>query len=427
MKLTMEAKTMGSSNKSLLIVNNIFGEYFSYEEAYIISENRLEFFSTNNDNQSANYTFAHKTIEYNQETKCLVDKYLPLIKRYLNDENNKIREKELGNNTDKFVSVLETNSNIDSIKTAEEIAKEASVYYSFVFFVLLRCIIPEEYLSKEIRSIICSSAKDELDRLLEKEFNNELKHPKEVSLGEYPQGIVKEQSIIDALDQKYLSPEQSSSWIGFADRANDFDGPYMFYIDVVLDGQKYRGVYLKQYRPNVFGDNIARNNESAQKHNGFKLNTNYWFKYSPLVWLIINDGKQEIYLSKYVLDAEPIVRGGEETRNDLLPLIKNTFSYEKNKEASLLTIEEYKEIVPYKATRKPIWTDYSLIKGFLTEQVAWYSPFVWAEGRCVYNHMPCISIEGTIIDDCINNYGYRSFTIGGVRPALRNHNKEIIR
>ena len=215
----------------------------------------------------------------------------------------------------------------------------------------------------------------------------------------------------------------------------------MFYIDVTFEDKEYRGVYLKEYRPNHSGANIARNFDCVQQTNGYEKDTVYWFKYEPLKWIQYEENYTSHYLCLNVIDAEPMFNGDSYNKKDdgantffknesaLSKWLKGEFTnvaFSKDDipylQVTILSKEELLKHFPLKKERMPRPTDYALIKGYLPDLLDRGNdiPFVWTstyiEG---YNRMVSIAKDGSIIDFYSENHGYISYIYGGVQPAFR--------
>ena len=82
------------------------------------------------------------------------------------------------------------------------------------------------------------------------------------------------------------------------------DSVFKLEFDVDENGEKYRGVYFTQYRPNYIKDASAENTAS-QDNNGYTVNTVYWFKYEPISWTIMKeDGGKAFLACDIVIDAQ---------------------------------------------------------------------------------------------------------------------------
>ena len=108
----------------------------------------------------------------------------------------------------------------------------------------------------------------------------------------------------------------SEQLIGSDDDDCKWDGIVMRYIDVEVEGQKYRGVYIgmgyeydgktgyaASYRPTCTGYTTDVAN-SVQKTNGYTSLNIYWFKYEPLTWEII-DSARNLAVCTTLIDSQP--------------------------------------------------------------------------------------------------------------------------
>ena len=96
---------------------------------------------------------------------------------------------------------------------------------------------------------------------------------RKIEFGSYPQTDVtatKGEALNELVGTNY------SSWDDYKYTSGD-----MRYIDVTLDGEKYRGVYFTTER------------NSKQTTNGYQTNQAYWFKYEPIKWTIIDRDMSE--------------------------------------------------------------------------------------------------------------------------------------
>ena len=139
-------------------------------------------------------------------------------------------------------------------------------------------------------------------------INNEI-----IKYGTYPQTQVKDDNLIKELNNLFGKiPTKNDAYgkipfVCYKNRARD---NYMWYKDVILNKEKYRGVVLSDYKPS---DYYEKNNISfQQKEKGFKLGVVYWFKFEPIEWIVIRTISETTYykkerkvlLSKLVLDAQ---------------------------------------------------------------------------------------------------------------------------
>ena len=130
-----------------------------------------------------------------------------------------------------------------------------------------------------------------------------------VKFGSYPKTKVADSSLINILNSKAgMLPTSSNSyaWNSYkyyiAGNASDF----MWYIDVVQGGVKYRGVYFTSYRP----DDTARSSSTDntyQDDNGYTTSTVYWFKYEPISWTILSENTTDgtaLILCDMIIDSQ---------------------------------------------------------------------------------------------------------------------------
>ena len=63
-------------------------------------------------------------------------------------------------------------------------------------------------------------------------------------------------------------------------------GNFMKYADVTLNGEKYRAVKFTEYRP-YWSYYLANTAYSYLDENGYYKNTIYWFKYPPVILVVL--------------------------------------------------------------------------------------------------------------------------------------------
>lgn len=123
--------------------------------------------------------------------------------------------------------------------------------------------------------------------------------------GTYPQSEVKDEALIAALNSV------EGSWISyryFSGSGKTVDGQmkssdYMYYKDIVYDGNKYRAVTFDKYRPYSSGLNHGTE-YTYQINNGYETNTVYWFKFEPIKWHVL-DESSGLIMADIILDAQP--------------------------------------------------------------------------------------------------------------------------
>ena len=128
--------------------------------------------------------------------------------------------------------------------------------------------------------------------------------PETMTFGSYPQTLVDEaltaELIKNAPDPTvwisydYITMENNGSSVLYV--RSDF----MRYTDLEYKGEKYRGVYFTDYRTN------SRMEDHLYFDGGYVTETQYWFKYEPITWQIINQkGSEVTLLALDLLDSQP--------------------------------------------------------------------------------------------------------------------------
>ncbi len=123
--------------------------------------------------------------------------------------------------------------------------------------------------------------------------------------GEYPQTKVNDNDLIRQLNDSYGKPDNGSGdWIAY-DYAEDGEADYMWYTDVEMGENRYRGVYFDRYRP--YSLDIAPSAEnSGQDDNGYMPGEVYWFEFEPIRWRILTKNDEEaLIMSDIILDSQP--------------------------------------------------------------------------------------------------------------------------
>ncbi len=124
--------------------------------------------------------------------------------------------------------------------------------------------------------------------------------------GYYPQSLVTDEDTLSALSALAVTPVSFGFYSGSGSR---YDGSMaasdlMTYADAELDGGRYRLVRINSYRPYVTGLAAGTDGtDSYQDDNGYELSTDYWFKYEPVIWKVIN-ASDGLVISENVLDSQ---------------------------------------------------------------------------------------------------------------------------
>ena len=124
--------------------------------------------------------------------------------------------------------------------------------------------------------------------------------------GYYPKSLVTDEDTLAALSALSVTPVSFGFYSGSGSR---YDGTmaasdYMTYADAVYDGGRYRLVRFESYRPYVTGLSAGTDGASSyQDDNGYEISTDYWFKYEPVTWKVIN-ASEGLVISESVIDSQ---------------------------------------------------------------------------------------------------------------------------
>ena len=158
---------MGAPIKPLLLVNKIYDEFFFQEEAFVIYEDKLELFYHSDDPQSGGYGNTHAVVKFSEKTKQLTKKYLRALKNYIHVKDNQIEITQLTNCSEKFIYALEADQEIDSIKSALALSKDAPAFETNAFAYFLRAIAPTDCLPKYVSMLVKEKSYEEIIKKLD--------------------------------------------------------------------------------------------------------------------------------------------------------------------------------------------------------------------------------------------------------------------
>ncbi len=127
------------------------------------------------------------------------------------------------------------------------------------------------------------------------------------TLGEYPQTRVTDSTLLNSLksaykswnNYPYYSKNTGSNASSFPTKKNT---TMMQYADFTHNGVKYRAVKILSYRP--IDVTKPPESEDKQSSNGYVKNTEYYFKYEPIRWVLL-DPATGLAVSEKVLDSQP--------------------------------------------------------------------------------------------------------------------------
>ena len=148
-----------------------------------------------------------------------------------------------------------------------------------------------------------------------------------VDFGTYPQDEVKDVGLITELND---IADGKNTWKSYDCDSDATISGNMKYIDIELNGEKYRGVTFSLYRSmfSFFGDGSAE--MSYQDENGYFPGTVYWFKFAPLKWRILSEyegSTKVILLCENIVDARQFYRDEENREIDGETVCANNYNY----------------------------------------------------------------------------------------------------
>ncbi len=121
-----------------------------------------------------------------------------------------------------------------------------------------------------------------------------------VTFGQYPQTSVINQDKLDVLNSKKLDWKSYNYYVG--GQPNDCM-EYADISDVFETGDKYRVVRIRQYRPYDATHSPCDAEHSNQDDYGYYYNMDYWFKYEPLVWKVL-DPDTGLMVTENIIDSQ---------------------------------------------------------------------------------------------------------------------------
>lgn len=126
-----------------------------------------------------------------------------------------------------------------------------------------------------------------------------------IYFGSYPQSLVESEKITTLLNEEAGEvPNQynNRNWTSYGYWYSKKTTPnYMWYIDIEMSGDMYRGVYFDKLRPFTASSTTGY----QQRSNGYEIETVYWFKYEPIKWQVLteNNGKALLF-SELIIDSQ---------------------------------------------------------------------------------------------------------------------------
>lgn len=120
-----------------------------------------------------------------------------------------------------------------------------------------------------------------------------------IYFGSYPQCEVLDDNIINDLNKLVFE----DNWIDFNYYDNDVVSSFMWYQDVIYDGNKYRGVRFNKIRYGFTNREGYTPEDVERLFSHIKLGTIYWFKFEDVKWIILDNKDDELLLiSDLIID-----------------------------------------------------------------------------------------------------------------------------
>ena len=140
-----------------------------------------------------------------------------------------------------------------------------------------------------------------------------------IYFGSYPQTRVTDSSFINKSLSPFISGTPSVSnprgWTSYGYYDNGVESDYMWYMDVEVNGERYRAVYFSTYRPDYCMYPSSKDN-SWQDDNYYYQKSTYWFKYEPIAWTVAKEENGYAYLlCKMIIDAQQFSYDGAQSNN----------------------------------------------------------------------------------------------------------------
>ena len=129
-------------------------------------------------------------------------------------------------------------------------------------------------------------------------------HYKRIAFGSYPQTRVTDADLTARLDaaEKTWASYQYYSGTGNSADGTMTPGDFMRFADFFFEGEKYRAVVFDEYRP--FETGAPRDAEhSHQDEHGYEPGTVFYFRYEPLIWLVL-DAASGMIVCENLIDAQ---------------------------------------------------------------------------------------------------------------------------
>ncbi len=129
-----------------------------------------------------------------------------------------------------------------------------------------------------------------------------------ITFGSYPQTKVTDSEVINVLNESVSDNDFKSYGYkeGDGSPGSEYASDQMKYVDIIFNGEKFRGVRINKYRPYRIYETENNVNTNPQKQYNLygETGTTYWFRYEPIKWQVL-DPDNGLVIGCNVLDAQP--------------------------------------------------------------------------------------------------------------------------
>ncbi len=140
-----------------------------------------------------------------------------------------------------------------------------------------------------------------------------------IYFGSYPQTRVTDNALITALNAeagRLPTSTYHGAWTSYEYYTGTLKSNYMWYVDVSIGAERYRGVYTTAYRPYEIGKIATSTDYSYFDDNGYAVGQIYWFKYEPIAWTVLKETNGEaLLLCNMILDSQQFDFDGKSSNN----------------------------------------------------------------------------------------------------------------
>ena len=143
-----------------------------------------------------------------------------------------------------------------------------------------------------------------MEELNEKDSNTQkilyTRNEDTIIFGSYPQTRVTDEELTKILSS--IVGKHPTTSVDYGYYLEGEVVPYMYYIDIEYNDNKYRGVYYRKYRPSYTNQGAKTN---YQEENGYPRKIIHWFKFEPITWTIKEElNGKAIIVSNSILDSQ---------------------------------------------------------------------------------------------------------------------------